>query len=107
MKEDILGAESMLQNRVHCGDRSSEILLVERDSDVDKRRVARRGIDGHGLAFAGIVEWRCLTKRKSGSGGADLAWKSEIAVEVRGSDGLGGGKRLEGWGKNYYHHDDG
>lgn len=99
MEEDIFRAECVLQHRMDSGDRPAEILFVERNCDVYQRRVARLRIDSRNLAFCGIVEWQGLAKGKSGSVGArrgNLAGESEIAIEMRGSDGLRRRERLQG-----------
>ena len=97
MEEDVLRADGGLEDGVDGGDRSAEVLEIERDGDVDKRRVADGGSsDGFGAAFVGIAECAGFSEGEAIGMIGGGAREAEVAVEMGGSDRFSRGEGVDG-----------
>ncbi|OQU92739.1 LOW QUALITY PROTEIN: hypothetical protein SORBI_3001G400101 [Sorghum bicolor] len=98
VEEDALGAPGVLHHRVDRGDGAPQVLLIERNRDVDERRVADIGggaVARAGAAIGGIAERRGAAEGDPPGAPCDLAREADAAVELRRPDGLGGREGLE------------
>jgi hypothetical protein len=104
VEEDTLGAPGVLHHRVHGGDGAPQVLLIERDRDVDEGGVADVGAVGGGAVGGGIAERRRAAEGDPSGAARDLAGEADAAVELRGPDGLGGREGLERRRQHHHQH---
>ncbi|KAB8091424.1 hypothetical protein EE612_016897, partial [Oryza sativa] len=102
VEEDALGARGVLHDGVDRGDGAPEVLLVQRNRDVDERWVA--DIAGGVAAVSGIAERGGATEGEAPGAPRDLAREADVAVKLRRPDGLGGREGLQRRGQHHHHH---
>ncbi|KAF8683858.1 hypothetical protein HU200_044798 [Digitaria exilis] len=105
VEEDALRAPGVLHHRVDRRDGAPEVLLIERNRDVDEGGVA--DIGGGAVArsaVGGIAEGRGAAEGDPPGAPRDLAREADAAVELGGPDGLGGREGLERRRQDHHHH---
>ena len=104
MEKHTLRALGMLKNRMNGGDGAAQILDVESDRYVDKRRIADAIILRlRRTALPSIAESRCAAEGEFVAG-MRRRGESEHRIGVRGTNRLRRREGLEGGGEHNHHH---